>query len=129
MLHRGASLYRAERNDDLLKVKTYDDAEARVIAHMPGKGKYAGLLGALLVETPAAGGQPAGASSSAPASAMPQRRQSARARQLGDLPLQRLNDSGMPRFASFMRVREDMRVLRRGSRLFHWRAYSCTQSA
>ena len=30
MLHRGDSFYRAERNDDLLKVKTHEDAEARV---------------------------------------------------------------------------------------------------
>mgnify|MGYP002039089557 FL=1 len=40
MLHRGASLYRAERNNDLLKVKTHDDAEARVVGHVPGKGKH-----------------------------------------------------------------------------------------
>ena len=50
MLHRGDSLYRAERSDDLLKLKLYQDAEARVIAHLPGKGKYTGLLGALLVQ-------------------------------------------------------------------------------
>lgn len=53
MLHRGSALYRAERNDDLLKLKPYLDAEARVIAHLPGSGKYAGLLGALEVETEA----------------------------------------------------------------------------
>ncbi|MFA7300607.1 MAG: DNA ligase, partial [Sideroxydans sp.] len=35
MLHRGTALYRAERNDDLLKYKPYLDAEARVIAHLP----------------------------------------------------------------------------------------------
>ena len=50
MLHRGASLYKGQRTDDLLKVKTHEDTEARVIAHIPGKGKYAGVLGALLVE-------------------------------------------------------------------------------
>lgn len=52
MLHRGGSLYRAARSDDLLKLKTYDDAEAIVLAHLPGKGKYSGLMGALLVELP-----------------------------------------------------------------------------
>lgn len=52
MLHRGSSLYRAERNDDLLKLKPYLDAEARVVAHLPGKGKYADMLGALEVESP-----------------------------------------------------------------------------
>src|SRR5690606_12208537 len=50
MLHRGQSLYRAARSDDLLKLKTYEDAEAVVIAHLPGKGKYQGKMGALLVE-------------------------------------------------------------------------------
>jgi DNA ligase 1 len=52
MLHRGASAYRAERSDDLLKLKQHLDAEAIVVGHVPGKGKYQGLLGALLVETP-----------------------------------------------------------------------------
>ncbi len=51
MLHKGDSYYLAGRSHDLLKVKSYQDAEARVIAHLPGKGKYTGMLGALLVET------------------------------------------------------------------------------
>ncbi len=50
MLHRDASLYQEGRGDDLLKVKPYLDAEARVIGHLPGQGKYAGMLGSLLVE-------------------------------------------------------------------------------
>jgi DNA ligase 1 len=49
MLHRGDSLYRAERSDDLLKLKPYQDAEAQVVAHLPGRGKYVGMLGALQV--------------------------------------------------------------------------------
>jgi len=52
MLHRGDSLYRAERSDDLLKVKTHEDAEARVLQHLPGQGRHTGRMGALLVETP-----------------------------------------------------------------------------
>lgn len=52
MLHRGASHYRRVRSHDLLKLKTYEDAEAVVLAHLPGKGKYSGFMGALLVETP-----------------------------------------------------------------------------
>ena len=52
MLHRGASLYRGERSDDLLKLKPFEDAEAVVVAHLPGAGKYAGMLGALVVQTP-----------------------------------------------------------------------------
>ena len=50
MLHRAESLYQAARNDDLLKLKTFEDAEAIVIAHIPGKGKYEGAMGAILVE-------------------------------------------------------------------------------
>ena len=52
MLHRGSSRYTAGRTDDLLKLKTYEDAEAVVVGHLPGKGKFAGMLGALLVEMP-----------------------------------------------------------------------------
>jgi DNA ligase-1 len=52
MLHKGASLYRGVRSDDLLKVKTSEDAEARVLAHLSGKGRHAGRLGALQVQTP-----------------------------------------------------------------------------
>lgn len=50
VLHRGSSHYRAERNDDLLKFKPNDDAEARVVGYVPGKGKYRGMIGALEVE-------------------------------------------------------------------------------
>jgi DNA ligase-1 len=52
MLHKADSIYRGQRSDDLLKVKSSEDAEARVLAHMPGQGKHAGKLGALWVETP-----------------------------------------------------------------------------
>ena len=49
MLHKGSSMYRAKRSDDLLKVKPYEDAEAVVVAHISGKGKYKNSLGALMV--------------------------------------------------------------------------------
>ena len=32
-----------------MKLKKYEDAEANVIDHIPGKGKYKGQLGSLLV--------------------------------------------------------------------------------
>src|SRR4029079_11646245 len=51
MLRQPQSLYEAGRSPSLLKVKPYDDAEATVIAHEPGKGKYVGKLGALRVRT------------------------------------------------------------------------------
>jgi len=52
MLHRADALYTTGRSDALLKLKPLFDAEATVIAHMPGKGKHKGKLGALIVETP-----------------------------------------------------------------------------
>lgn len=52
MLHRADALYVTGRNQVLLKLKPQLDAEARVIGHVPGKGKYQGKMGALLVETP-----------------------------------------------------------------------------
>ncbi|MDX2082529.1 MAG: DNA ligase [Rickettsiales bacterium] len=50
MLHRKDSLYTPERNDNLFKLKTFEDAEATVISYVDGKGKYKGKLGALIVE-------------------------------------------------------------------------------
>jgi DNA ligase-1 len=50
MLHRGSALYQFSRSTDLRKLKRHQDAEATVVAHLPGKGKYEGMLGALLVE-------------------------------------------------------------------------------
>lgn len=50
MLHRADARYRAGRSDGLLKYKRSDDDEARVVGYRPGKGKYAGMVGALLVE-------------------------------------------------------------------------------
>lgn len=108
MLHRGASLYRAQRNDDLLKVKTHEDAEARVIAHIPGKGKYAGLLGALLVEAPAAEGHPVRRFKLGTGFSDEQRRNPPTLGSWVTYRFRGLNDSGLPRFASFLRVREDM---------------------
>lgn len=103
MLHRGASLYRAERNDDLLKLKLQDDAEAQVLAHIPGKGKHQGRLGALLVETENGQRFKLGSGFSDAERAAPPA--------VGSWVTYRYrgwNDSGIPRFASFLRVRADM---------------------
>lgn len=51
MLHRANALYVTGRSDALLKLKPYFDAEATVIGHTAGRGKYQGKLGALVVET------------------------------------------------------------------------------
>ena len=50
MLQHALAPYRGGRSESLLKLKLARDAEARVIGYKPGKGKYAGMVGALLVE-------------------------------------------------------------------------------
>ena len=103
MLHRGRSLYQSGRSDDLVKVKTHEDAEARVIAHLPGKGRHARRMGALLVEMPSGQRFRLGAGfTDAQRMAPPP---------VGSWVTYRFrgtHDGGLPRFASFVRVREDM---------------------
>jgi DNA ligase-1 len=102
-LHRGASLYRGERNTDLLKFKAFDDADARVVAHVAGHGKHAGRMGALLVETPEGrrfklGGGFSDAQRDNPPA-------------IGSWVSYRYdgtNPGGLPRSARFLRVREDL---------------------
>ncbi|MFQ3170741.1 MAG: DNA ligase-1 [Oleispira sp.] len=50
MLHDGRSLYSAKRSDDLLKLKPSFDMEAIVTGYTSGKGKYKGMMGAVWVE-------------------------------------------------------------------------------
>jgi DNA ligase-1 len=50
MLHRDDAIYETGRSSALLKVTPWLDAEATVVAHLPGKGKYVGMLGALHME-------------------------------------------------------------------------------
>ncbi|MDP5206705.1 DNA ligase [Alishewanella sp. SMS9] len=52
MLHHQAALYHTGRSQALLKLKTYQDSEAEVVGYRPGKGKYQGMVGALIVKTP-----------------------------------------------------------------------------
>ncbi|MDM0086366.1 MULTISPECIES: DNA ligase [unclassified Variovorax] len=103
VLHRGASLYRAERNQDLLKLKPYEDADARVVAHLPGKGRHEGRMGALMVEMPDGrrfklGGGFSDAQRDDPPA-------------VGRWVSYRFNGTtakGLPRFARFLRVRGDL---------------------
>ena len=52
MLHRADAPYSIGRSSVLLKLKPQLDEEALVTAHVPGKGKFEGILGALQLETP-----------------------------------------------------------------------------
>ncbi len=52
MLRRPGSPYEVGRSTSLLKVKTFHDAEARIIGHAPGTGRHRGRLGAVVVELP-----------------------------------------------------------------------------
>ena len=107
MLHRGSSLYKGVRNDDLLKVKTHDDAEAKVIGHVPGKGKYAGQMGALLVEIPAVDGKTAKRFKLGTGFSDAQRQNPPAVGSQVTYRYRGLNNSGIPRFANFMRLRDE----------------------
>ena len=103
MLHRGSSHYRAGRGDALRKLKPHDDAEARVIAHLPGRGRHAGRLGALWVQTPEGRRFALGSGFTDAQRADPPPVGSwVTYRHRGVHP-----GSGLPRFASFLRVRAD----------------------
>lgn len=100
MLRRADAPYRAGRSDDLIKLKILEDAEAVVLAHLPGKGKYTGMTGALLVQTPQGLRFKIGSGLSDADRIHPP--------PIGSTITYRYNGthpSGMPRFARFWRVR------------------------
>ncbi len=100
MLHRADALYETGRSDTLLKVKPWDDAEAVVIGYLPGKGRHAGRVGALRVRTDD------GREFSLGTGLTDAQRESPPA--IGATVTYRYRDltrMGLPRFASFLRVR------------------------
>lgn len=102
MLHRGSSKYFNGRSDDLLKLKTHLDAEATVINHIPGSGKYEGILGSLLVETADKKRFRIGTGFSDE-----ERKNPPAIGSLITFKYYGLTENGIPRFASFVRVRDD----------------------
>jgi DNA ligase 1 len=102
MLRQPHSRYAAGRSSTLLKIKSFHDSDGRVIEHLPGKGRHAGRLGALVVELPnrltfsvGTGFSDAERQNPPPiGSAITYR-------------YQELTDRGVPRFPSFVRVRSD----------------------
>ena len=50
MLHRAESMYHSGKSGDLRKLNPWQDAKATVIEILPGKGKFSGMMGALLLK-------------------------------------------------------------------------------
>jgi DNA ligase 1 len=103
MLHRGDAYYHGKRNDDLLKLKKYEDSEATVVAYLPGKGKYAGLMGSIVVKMDNGIQFKIGTGFSDKERANPP--------SIGSLITFKyygLTANGIPRFASFLRIRREL---------------------
>ena len=103
MLHLASAAYETGRSDVLYKLKPLQDAEAVVIAHVSGKGKYAHQLGALRVR--AADGREfnVGGGLSDAQRAHPPAVGATITYQFNGLTVK-----GMPRFARFLRMREGL---------------------
>jgi DNA ligase-1 len=102
MLRRPGSRYEAGRSTTLLKVKTFCDAEARVIDYVDGKGRHKGRVGSLVVETPDGVRFSVGTGLSDAMRSNPPA--------VGSVityRYQELSDGGVPRFPSFVGVRLD----------------------
>jgi DNA ligase-1 len=102
MLREPGSQYAVGRSATLLKVKTFHDAEATVLRHLPGEGRHKGRLGALLVELPNGTRFSVGTGFSDAERANPP--------PVGStitFRYQELSEAGVPRFPSFVGVRPD----------------------
>ncbi|MFT4587712.1 MAG: DNA ligase-1 [Limisphaerales bacterium] len=102
MIRKPESDYEPGRSPTLLKVKPYDDAEAKVIGHKPGRGKFAGKLGSLRVKTAD------GREFSVGTGFTDAQRESPPP--IGTVITYRfrgLTKNGLPRFSSFLRIRQD----------------------
>jgi DNA ligase-1 len=101
MLHKGSAYYQAKRSKDLMKLKKYQDGEAVVLQYLPGKGRNSGRLGAILVKTSEGVTFKIGSGFSDIEREMPPA--------IGaTITYQYIGKTknGIPRFASFMRIRE-----------------------
>jgi DNA ligase-1 len=103
MLRQPGSRYVAGRSASLLKVKSFRDAEARVVGHSKGAGRHAGHLGALEVELPDGTRFSVGTGLSDA-----ERREPPAIGTWITFRYQELSDEGVPRFPSFVGVREEV---------------------
>ena len=102
VLHLADAAYVTGRSDVLLKVKQLQDTEAVVIEHLPGKGKYQGMLGALCVQMPDGKKFMIGTGFTHAARQHPP--------SVGTTityTYRGFSKTGLPRFASYLRVREE----------------------
>lgn len=102
MLHRADAAYETGRSDTLLKLKPWLDADAEVVGHRAGKGRHTGSLGALLVRTPEGKTFLLGTGFSDEL-----RRNPPPIGAWVSYRYRELTGTGLPRFASFLRTRED----------------------
>lgn len=102
MLRQPGSRYEAGRSPTLLKVKTFHDAEARVVEHLPGTGRHKGRLGALGVVLSDGTSFSIGTGFSDA-----QRERPPAVGSLVTFRYQEFSDRGVPRFPSFVRVHEE----------------------
>ena len=101
MLHRADAPYVTGRSDVLLKLKPWQDAEAIVVGHVPGKGKYRDMTGALVMEMPDGKRFRIGSGLS---DAL--RRQPPALGTRITYRYQHLTPNGLPRFPRYLRVRD-----------------------
>ena len=102
MLHRADAPLASGRSDLLLKLKPVADAEAVVVSHEPGKGRFAGQLGALELQTPEGVRFKLGTGFTDA-----QRRNPPPIGATVTYRYRDLTPSGKPRFASFVRVADE----------------------
>ena len=100
MLHRADALYETGRSPALLKLKPLQDADAVVVGHQPGQGRHAGRLGALKVRTQEGREFLLGTGFTDE-----QRDQPPAVGTVVTFTYQGTTAQGVPRFASFLRVR------------------------
>lgn len=102
MLHRADAPVASGRSDLLLKLKPQEDAEAVVVGHVPGRGRLAGQLGALALQTPTGLRFKLGSGFTDA-----QRRNPPPIGATVTYRYRELTPSGKPRFASFLRVYDE----------------------
>lgn len=99
VLHLASAEFQVGRTEVVCKLKPQHDAEARVIAIQAGQGKYQGMMGALLLETPEGMRFKLGTGFDDEQRRYPPA--------VGSIVTYRYRDrtsSGLPKFASFIRV-------------------------